>query len=133
MEHTSEKEAVKIEKKWVHKSLITIAILILILVIFQAGVFVGYKKAGFMGGQFMHDDMPGGHGVAGKVVKIDIPTFIIEGPDNVEKIILTEPGTIVRKMRESLTPQDIRLDDEVIVLGSPDQKGTIEAKLIRIR
>lgn len=131
-----------------------IAVIVIALIIFKIGVFVGYRKAGFsyrfgenyyrtFGGQrldsgrgmmngFMHDNMPGGHGVTGKVIKVSLPTIIVEGSDNIEKVININNDTLIRNMMDTATPTDIKIDDSIIVIGSPTPTGEIDAKLIRI-
>ena len=120
--------------------------LIVALLIFQAGMFVGYRKAKFsyrMGdnfhrtfgerkGGFVRGDFPGGHGTIGKIIKIDLPTLIIEDRDNVEKIIIIKDDTAVRRFRESVKSSDLKTDDYVVVIGTPNDSGQIEARLIRI-
>ncbi|OGZ56585.1 MAG: hypothetical protein A3J04_01915 [Candidatus Ryanbacteria bacterium RIFCSPLOWO2_02_FULL_47_14] len=124
--------------------------LIVALLIFQAGMFVGYHKARFsyrMGdnfhrtfgerkggplGGFGRGDFPGGHGTIGKIIKIDLPTLVIEDRDNVEKIITIKDDTTVRHFRESVKTSDLKTDDYVVVIGTPNDSGQIEARLIRI-
>ena len=138
----------KISESKNFRTIITIVVaLVVALFIFQAGVFVGYRKAiftselgdnyyrafapnnqGMMGG----DNIPGGHGAVGKVVKISLPTFIIEGPDNIEKQVLLTDDTIIRHFKNTISQNDIKVGDYVVVIGSPDQNGQVEAKLIRL-
>ena len=66
-----------LNKKIVYKTLVVIGIVVVALLIFQAGFFVGYKKAGF-------SHIPNSHGVSGKVVKIDTVSMVVEGSDNAE-------------------------------------------------
>jgi hypothetical protein len=127
-----------------------VAIMIILLVVFQLGVFVGFKKATFSGGwtnnyyrnfagqgpEFMREfegrDMMGGHGVSGQIVKMEAPNIIIRGFDNMEKIIVTDPGTQIMNMRNQIKINDLKAEDNVIVIGAPDESGQIEAKLIRV-
>lgn len=126
-----------------------IGILIIILVIFQAGVFVGYKKSEFskhwgdnysiifgerrgIPGMPFIDDLTPAHGVTGKIIKIDLPSFIVEGTDNIEKSVLIKDDTSIRQSRSNFKASDLKVGDFVIVIGAPDQNGQIEAELIRI-
>jgi hypothetical protein len=119
------------------------------LLIFQAGLSVGYRKAAFsyrfgdsyyraFGGRgpgfknFPPDEFIGANGAEGSIVKISLPTFVIEGSDNIEKVILTKADTIFRRFRDEIKAADLKEGDSVIVLGTPNDKGQIEAKLIRI-
>lgn len=127
--------------------------LVLILLVFRLGEVVGFHKARFsfnasegyyrvfqgnmpggprpsMGFQFQ--DLPGGHGATGRIVDVSLPTFVVASPDNVEKTVFIGTSTMIRRFREVATSGAIRSDDFVTVLGTPDQSGFIQAKLIRI-
>ncbi len=123
---------------------------IVALLIFQAGVLVGYHKAGFsyrLGdnyhrtfvgerGEFPMDiyrgDFTDAHGSVGKIIKIDLPTFVLEGQDGVEKIISIGDDTVIRQFRETIKPADLKINDFVVVIGSPNTQGQIESQLIRL-
>ena len=127
-----------------------IGITVICLIIFQAGVHVGYKKAAysFGFGDTYHAmfgtpkrSLPFGepqgrfsnaHGTVGSIVKIELPTVIIEDRDQTEKIILLKDDTIIRKFRDTLTATDLTLGDSVVVMGAPNNQMQIEAKLIRV-
>lgn len=124
--------------------------LVLALVVFQAGVAVGYKKAEFSGrtgdrffrvwggekgvraAMPLPDDFIGGHGAAGRVVSVSLPTFFVATPDNLEKEVFVDSGTVVRKFRASVAASDIQPDEFVVVLGDPETDGRIRAKLVRV-
>ncbi|OGG66271.1 hypothetical protein A3I99_00235 [Candidatus Kaiserbacteria bacterium RIFCSPLOWO2_02_FULL_45_11b] len=133
--------------------LIGIVISIVALGIFQTGVMVGEHKARFshhFGDNFERNfidanrpgampfaeemgDMrlPVGHGSAGEVVSVTLPTFVVAGPDNVEKTIRVSDETLFREFREELSSEDIVIGSFVVVLGSPNEGGEIEATLVR--
>ena len=143
----------------IHKNKIVISLLSLIaaLIVFQAGVFVGYHKAfsSYSGGDRFYrmmegeqrpqgpqmgfqavfddkDDFLPSHGVTGRIVSVSLPSFIVAAPNNLEKTVLVNDKTITRKFRDTVTSSDIHVNDFVIVLGEPDQSGTIEAKFVRL-
>ena len=123
---------------------------IIALVIFQAGVFVGYRKAAFafkfgdnyyrtfgnqgprpfqvpVGEKFMD-----AHGAAGKIIGVSFPTFVVEGPDSVEKVIRIGEDTEIRRFRDVATSSDLVAGDFVVILGKPNENAEVDAKLIRI-
>lgn len=120
--------------------------------IFQAGVFVGFHKAmfgrswgenyernfgmmdrdGIPGGVRMMGELPNTHGAVGKVIKIELPTIIVIGVENIEKSILITDDTIIQKGRSVMTTADMHVDDQIVVIGSPNEQGQIQAKFIRI-
>ncbi|MDD5626398.1 MAG: hypothetical protein PHW01_00060 [Patescibacteria group bacterium] len=131
-------------------TLLTIGLLIIILLIFQAGMLVGFKKAGFSyrwgenyhrnfagprGGffqDFADKDFIEAHGVFGPIIKIDGSTLVIKGERDIEKIILLKDDTVIKHFQDTIKPGDLKIDDHIIVIGSPNDAGQIEAKLIRV-
>ncbi len=129
--------------------LIGIGIFILILTTLKIGIVVGLNKANFArgwsenyhrnfggprGGFFQPFDdreLIDGHGVFGKIIKIDGSALIIKGKDNVEKVVVTDDGTSINRLRESIKVSDLKVDDYIVVIGEPDSSGQINAKLIR--
>ncbi|MDE2031353.1 MAG: hypothetical protein KGI58_03810 [Patescibacteria group bacterium] len=137
------------QTKFLIKVMYGLYIIIIIAIIFQAGVFVGFHKAqfnenwgrhyennfgprskgmlGHMPGQF-----PTGHGTIGKIVKVDLPNIIVVDSDNVEKVIVVDKDTSIISMGENMTTNDLKVDGHVVVIGSPNDQGQIIAKFIRI-
>ncbi len=132
------------------KILYGIGIVIIALLIFRAGIFVGYHKAAFSyqrGDNYYHtfgsnrngffmgipgDDFANAHGATGKIIKINLPTFIVEDDDHTEKIVVINNNTAIRHFRETATSNDLKIGDFVVVIGSPNNKSEIEANLIRL-
>ena len=144
----------KFKSQTFKKVLVVIGSLILALIIFQAGMFVGFEKASFSYGWgnnyrqtfgeprngFATGMMPGSpddffpsaNGAIGKIVKINLPTLVVIGPDNVEKVILISNDTLIREFRNQIQATDLKVNDEIVAIGSPDSSSQIEAKLIRV-
>ncbi len=131
--------------------LMAIVSLAIASLVFQAGVFVGFHKASFLfksgdnfyrtfgerGGMMMNggmfrDEFSGGHGAVGKIVKIELPKLIVLGSDNIEKVVTTDSKTEVREGRKNSSINKLSLDQYITVLGTPNDKGEITAKLIRV-
>jgi hypothetical protein len=124
---------------------ITVAALILILV-FSAGVLIGLEKAGFSyrmsEDYFSHFGPPrpfpfdtnfgNPHGPAGQIIKIEGSTLLIKNPDGTENSITTDSNTAVRKGRNDIKVGDLKVNDNIIVVGSPNSLGQIQANLIRV-
>lgn len=127
-----------------------LAILLAAVVIFEAGVAVGYHRAafsyhwnaGFMGDDrdpraffavFQHGpDEPNPHGTIGQVVSVHLPELLVKGPNTPEQLVIVGPGTQVRRFRSDGTSTDIAAGQQVIVVGDPDDKGQIQASFVRI-
>jgi len=128
--------------------LAAIGFVIIALVIFDAGVAVGFHKA-----SFAHDweenytrnfgapgsfglparGIPNPHGAAGTIVSVDLPTFVIAGPNENEKIIRIDDDTIIRNNAGMMDADDIEAGTFATVIGAPQSgTGEITARLIRI-
>ena len=131
--------------------LIGLGLLLIMLAVFQAGVFVGFHKALFgreWGDRYtknfdprardgfaqipLSDQFASGHGAIGKIISIVNQSIIIDGPDHLEKTITLFPETTIRKFRQTASAHDLVPGTFIIVIGEPDTSGTINAKLIRI-
>jgi hypothetical protein len=133
--------------------LIIIGSVVVLLVVFQAGIFVGFKKASFSSnwgdnyyrafGRPQGDPRMMGfpkegmgftesHGVAGKVLKVIPPRLMIEGQDRVEKSVFIKEGTVIRRSRENIDISKVQTDEFAVVLGSPNGNGEIEASFVRL-
>ena len=136
--------------KWV---IIGLAGFIIVVLAFGLGIWVGTKKAEFsyrwaesyhenFGGprggfvanwrDFPAGDLIEGHGSFGEIIKIDDNSFVIKSRENAEKVILLKEDTVIEKFRETIKPGDLKTGDFVVVIGSPNDSGQIEAKLIRV-
>ena len=133
--------------KWLLAAVLS---LIVLLLVFQLGVFVGFHKANFAfrwgenyhrafggpRGGFLRDfsgrDFTNSHGTAGTVAKIDNQDLVIKGRDGVEKIVHMADTTTIEKGRSAIKLSDIKVDDRVVVIGSPKDDGSIDAKIIRV-
>lgn len=147
---TDIKESVKkiLESKVVIKVLYGIGIVLVAMVIFYAGITVGFHKASFGHAwgenyernfgmmqnrpMFGQDNFPNANGAIGKIIKITLPTIIVQDRDNIEKVILIKSDTQIQKLRENITTNDLKVDDSIVVIGTPNGQGQIEAKFIRI-
>ncbi len=137
-----------------NSKLIKILVALLVLaIIFWAGTMIGYRKAEFsyrfsdnyfrnfgmnsrtpggMMGIPNPDDLIGGHGATGKVVSLNLPNMIVSDSNNTEKNILITNETLIRSARSTVASTSIKADDFVVVIGTPNDNGTITANLIRI-
>ncbi len=138
--------------KWI---IVGLAIFVVVVLIFGAGVFVGEMKArfsyrwaenyhknfggpqgGFMGGLPGNFPPPSdfieGHGTFGEIIKINDSDFVIKGEDDVEKIVIIGNETIMNAGRKTIQKDDLKVGDHAVIIGSPNENGQIEAKLVRI-
>ena len=132
-----------------NKLLIVLAAVVVILFVFVAGIFIGHEKGKFSrdwGENYLRNVMgqrgrgtmdfgrPGfsAHSGLGQILKIEGNNLVVKGQDNVEKVIVISDKTIIRKFNQSLKLADLKVDDNIVVIGSPDNQGQIQARLIRV-
>ncbi len=147
MEHI--KEVLKDSK--IKKIIHILGYIIVALVIFQGGMFVGFNKAGFSyrtGEQYFRQmngrpddkfmgmnrgDFENSHGATGKIISIKLPSVIISDKNGIEKtIIFSTSTTNIMKFKNSVKVDDLKVNDFITVIGNPNDKAEVEAKLIRI-
>lgn len=138
------------KSKTVRVVLIGLGVAVLVLVIFQAGMVAGYRKARFAGNfnnnfernflgprgggmrSMMNERLPGGHGAVGEIISINLPQLVVAGPDNLEKTVNIATTTLLRRYQDEISASDLQQGEFVVILGNPDGTGQIEAKLIRV-
>jgi hypothetical protein len=72
------------------------------------------------------------HGTFGQIIKLDGGTVLVSGRDGAEKAVVIGPETIVRRFRDDVPASELRSGDFIVVVGTPDGVGRIQAQLIRI-
>ena len=131
-------------------ALTTLAAIIALLFIFQAGEALGERKARFsyrwgenyhriFGGprggffkDFNSRDFLNSHGVFGVILTIDGAAMVVKSNADIEQSVLISPATTIRRGRTAATRADLVPDTRVIVIGSPNAQGQVEAKFIRV-
>ena len=148
-----EEQKVKKERdilKWV---LVGLVVFIVLALVFKIGMFVGEKKAqfsfrwaenyhkmfagpkaGFLGNLRMppFSEFIEGHGTVGEIIKIEGNNLVVKGRGDVEKLILVNEKTIIKSGFKNIKVSDLKIGDIIVIIGSPNEKGQIEAKLIRV-
>jgi hypothetical protein len=134
--------------------LIGILCLIILVVVFKMGMLVGTMRTAFSyrwaeqyhknfagpGGGFLDDfrndfmsnDSIVSNGVFGRIIKIDGWQLTIGGPRDLEKVIIVNEKTIIKFLNENKKISDLKISDNIVVIGEPNNSGQIEAKLIRV-
>lgn len=134
----------------ISSTILLLAILLIILLIFQAGMFVGYRKASFglnwranfynnpddpqsVFAPFMHyGNEINPRGIVGEIISVRMPHFIIKGAGPDERIVYIDPNTAIRCPIGSASTSDLVLGQHVVVIGRPGEKGILNATLIRL-
>ena len=121
------------------------------LFVFSAGVAIGFHRAEFTGRwyegyrQNFMGPMPGkrapvvpvgvnpmsSHSVSGNILSVDDDSIIIKTADG-ETMVSFGDKTAIREKTDDVKATDLKVGDRVIVIGSPNAQGQIQAALIRV-
>jgi len=63
---------------------------------------------------------------------VELPHLIVRDRGGIEKIISLGDDTTIEKNGEELEVSDLSADDFIVVIGTPNDRGMIEAKFIRV-
>jgi hypothetical protein len=121
-----------------------------VMFVFAVGIWVGQKKAEFsfrwaemyhrnfagpaagIFGNFSNQDIVSGHGIFGQVIKIDGNDIMVRAQNNREETVVISNKTTIVNGTKKITVLDIKLRDSIVIIGSPDSQGQIQAEFIRI-
>lgn len=137
------------QDKNVAKLTLALGILLVALLIFQAGIFFGarresfacnFDRAFFGRGDAQRSILapfrkfdPNPHGVVGNIVSVRLPSIMVKGDRSTdEEIVTITPQTVIRRFRDNASTTDLVPGNQIIVIGEAGQDGTIKASLIRI-
>ena len=128
----------------------TLTVLIILIVVFNLGMYVGYKQAMFSDNwgrnyehnfilppvptvaNLMHHDMRPGFGIFGQVLRENSDGLVIVGKDKIEQVVTIDDDVVIHSGDTLIKLTDIALNDKILVFGKPNDKGQIEAKFIRV-
>lgn len=154
------KEIVKSKKFKI--AALAVGVVIIALVSFASGVLVGFKKArfsykfgenyerNFIGGPFtgpmgmmgprprgMMPDFEGrgfrnAHGIAGDIISVADNKIIIKDREGQENTISVDDKTLIKRGQDTVSLNDLKNGERIVVMGRPGDNGTINADLIRV-
>lgn len=122
---------------WRRNLLIALGGLVMVGLIFGAGFLIGRRstRANRAAPAAPNNSVISGHGAIGEIVQIENETITLQTHDGATQIIVTNKNTrIERGLQKTtrLTLRDLKPGDRILVIGAPDGKGQIDAKLIRV-
>lgn len=130
--------------KWLLAGLVE---LLLLIGVFSLGMNVGFHKANFTYSWVSHYpknfNLPVGlppakdffnpHGVFGQILTNNNgSSLIIKDSDGNEKTILVSPGVTIRQNYQNLQPDNLKDNEQIIIIGDPNSQGQIQARFIRV-
>lgn len=141
-------------------AVLVVGFFLVAFVSFAGGVFVGLKKAKFsykwgenyernFGGpspmgpggmrgprEFMHEFSGRGfrnaHGISGTIISVADNNILIKDKNGQENTISVSDKTLIKRGRDTIGINNLKQDDQIVVMGRPAENGTIEADLIRV-
>ncbi|MDQ5955223.1 MAG: hypothetical protein QG621_226 [Patescibacteria group bacterium] len=78
-----------------------------------------------------HSFMPEGHGAIGVISSTSLPILIMRSRENDDIEVLVSSSTVVVG-GAARSPADLTLDQTVVIVGSPDTSGILQARFIRV-
>lgn len=138
------------------------------LIVFVAGVNVGFHKAKFSykfgenyernfmnQGMMMNPGMPSGpmgemmrpgefpnkiegrgfrnpHGISGTIISISGNSLVIKNKNNEESTISISEKTTIKSGQDDIKIENLKTENEIVVIGEPGDSGVINAYLIRV-
>lgn len=124
------------QNKWLKIILVAVGAVLALCILFGAGVFVlrwssqsGSRPAGLLRRTF---GLGAGHGAIGKIQTLGDQTITLELRDGTMQAVRVDSKTRIERNRKRITFQDLRVEDRIIVVGSPDGQGQIVAEWIHV-
>lgn len=68
----------------------------------------------------------------GKIINIQLPSLIVQDKNGTEKIIIINNNANIEKVRKFIKATELKVDDFIVVVGSPNDQEQIEARFIRV-
>ena len=132
---------------------VAVGAVLIVLISFAGGVFTGFHKAkfscdwgknyerNFVGSKngrtdflrgFEGRDFRNAHGLAGTIISISNNNLVVKDKDGKENTIVVTDKTMIKNGRDDARLADLKQDDRIVIMGSPDESGVINAVLIRM-
>ncbi len=134
------------QKNNVPKTALIAGGIIVLIIVFAAGFFAGMEKTRFSyrwGENYLRNFAPerrffsdrsyiNPHGSAGQIIKIDGNNLVVKSLEGVEKNIIIANDTVIMEGRQQIKVTDLKINDNIVAIGSPNDQGQVQAKLIRV-
>lgn len=98
------------------------------------GGMMGNNRGGMMniprnieGGGFRN-----AHGLAGMIISVSGNNLIVKDHDNKENTVAVTDKTIIKDRTTDLKITDLKANDQIVVMGTPNDQGVVAADLIRV-
>lgn len=125
-----------LQNTWLRRGLIATGAALAILCIFGAGFVAGRWNALPLRGPFSPPVrglfFRGAHGAIGTIQAINDQIVTIQTRDGKTQMILMDNNTRFDKNFQKITLSDLKVGDQILVIGSPSADGQINARLVSV-
>lgn len=73
-----------------------------------------------------------GHGIAGTIISVSNNQIIIKDRSGQENTISVGDKTLIKRGQDTISVNDLKNEDRIVVMGNPGDNGTINADIIRV-
>ena len=122
--------------KWLRILLIGVSAVLVLCLLLGAGIFVVRWTSQSTGRpvglirQILGDYT--GHGAVGIIQGINDQTITVLQPDGTTQTVLVNPQTRIEQNRKRITLADLKTNDRIAVVGTPDSQDHIVARWIHV-
>ena len=85
-----------------------------------------------MMGDFGGQGLRNGHGLSGAIISVANNQIVIKDRDGQENTISVSDKTLIKQGQNTISINDLKNDEQIVVMGQPGGNGTINADLIRV-
>ena len=118
---------------WLIISLVAVGVLVAAGTVFAAGFFVGRSSANAASFNNLSRGVNrGGHGAIGAIQSVVDQKIILSMRGGKTQVILISTETRLEKNYQKIGLTDFKINDQVIVIGSPNSEGEINARLVGV-
>ena len=72
------------------------------------------------------------HGIAGTIISVADNKIVLKDRDGQENTISVSDKTLIKRGQDTISINDLKNDDRIVVMGRPGDSGMIDADLIRV-
>ena len=124
------------QNRWLRAVLVLVGLLLVVCLCLGAGIFVvriSGRSEGRPVGLFRRMfNLTREHGAIGRIQSIDAPTITLQLPDGTTETVLVNNDTRIERSHKRIPLPDLKVNDRVSVIGSPDSQGRIDANWIHV-
>jgi hypothetical protein len=97
----------------------------------QKGMMGDREPRGMMG-NFEGRGFRSGHGISGNIISIADNKIIIKDRNGQENTISVGDKTLIKRGQDTISLNDLKNNEQIVVMGQPGDNGMVNADLIRV-